>query len=303
MEEQCIKVSFITVNFNGFLHTVNLLDTIFSTPFPFLYEVIVIDNGSKTNEFEALKIKYPEIRGMYQMDNVGFAGGNNLGIALAGGEYFYFLNNDTLLPKGAEHQIPAMIDFFGNHPKAGGLSPKLLFSEPAHLIQFAGSTSLSAITLRNKQLGYKEQDLGQYNTVKEIPYMHGAAMFVPRKVVKECGVLPTCYFLYYEELDWSCIISRQYQLYYFPSAVIYHLESASTGGNSPLKTYYMSRSRMIFALRQRRGWTRWMALVYLTFIATPAALFRYAFKGQRQQMKAAIKGTMSAYKWMLNRKK
>ena len=300
MEQPYIKVSFITVNYNGYRHTLNLLDTIFDTTLSFSYEVIVIDNGSNVNEFETLQIEYPEIRGIYHPENLGFAGGNNLGIDLARGEYLYFLNNDTLLPKEAGNQIEAMIKFCSGHPEVGGLSPKIMYNSLPHLIQFAGSTPLSTITIRNKQIGYQERDSGQYNTIKKIPYLHGAAMFVPKKVVAACGKLPTCYFLYYEELDWSCIISRQYQLYYFPKAVIYHLESATTEKDSPLKAYYMSRNRIIFAFRQRHAWYKWFALAYLTFIATPVAFFKHTCKGQTTQMKAVWKGTTSGYKWILN---
>lgn len=303
MSTAYVDISFITVNYNGIQHTANLLESIFTKNFSFFYEVIVIDNGSNANEFETLQTKYPEIRGTYHPENLGFAGGNNLGIDLARGEYLYFLNNDTLLPKDADNHIEAMIDFCQRHPQVGGLSPKIMYNSPPDLIQFAGSTPLSTITIRNKQIGYQERDIGQYNTIQKIPYMHGAAMFVPKKVVAACEKLPSCYFLYYEELDWSCIISRQYQLYYFPKAVIYHLESATTEKDSPLKAYYMSRNRIIFAFRQRHAWYKWFALAYLTFIATPVAFFKHTCKGQTSQMKAVWKGTTSGYKWILNHNK
>jgi GT2 family glycosyltransferase len=303
MEEKSIKVSFITVNFNGIQHTANLLETIFKQAFEFPFEVIVVDNGSTQNEYDALKMMYPNIKGGYQPHNLGFAGGNNVGINLAKGKYFYFLNNDTLLPNNAGEHLQAMMEFCTNRPEVGGLSPKLIYKEPAGLIQFAGSTPLSRLSIRNKQIGYKMYDQGQFDQIREIPYFHGAAMFVPKAVVDKVGVLPICFFLYYEELDWSCSITKYYKLFYFPEASIVHLESASTGLNSPFKTFYLTRSRLIFAYRQRRGLVRWLALIYLTFVASIISLSRYIVKAQSQHIKSYLKGLFSAYIWILNLKR
>lgn len=297
------KVSFITVNYNGFQHTKNLLQTIFEQPFRFDFEVIVIDNGSKKDEFTELQALYPLIRGAYLSQNLGFAGGNNRGIELASGTYLYFINNDTLLPHDAGTEIESMICFCTSHHHVGGLTPKILYAHPANSIQFAGSTPLTSVTIRNEQIGCHEQDKGQYDEIRQIPYFHGAAMFVPKTVVDQIGGLPTCYFLYYEELDWSCSITEKFNLYYFPQAKIYHLESASTGLNSPFKTYYLSRNRLLFAYRQRKDPQRLLALTYLTFIAFPANICQYLLKLKPQQSWAIIRGIFSAYRWILGLKR
>ncbi|TCV08021.1 hypothetical protein EDC17_10497 [Sphingobacterium alimentarium] len=303
MEEKSIKISFITVNFNGIQHTANLLETIFKQAFEFPFEVIVIDNGSTQNEYDALKTMFPKIKGGYQTQNLGFAGGNNVGINLAKGKYFYFLNNDTLLPANAEKHLKAMMAFCADRPEVGGLSPKLIYKEPEGLIQFAGSTPLSRLSIRNKQIGYKIYDQGQFDQIREIPYFHGAAMFVPKAVVDEVGGLPSHYFLYYEELDWSCSITKYYKLFYFPEASIVHLESVSTGIDSPFKTFYLTRNRLIFAYRQRKGIVRWLALIYLTFVVSIKSLSGYIIKAQNEHIKSYLKGLFSAYIWILNFKR
>lgn len=299
MEFKSHKVSFITVNYNGIKHTDHLLQTIFDQNFNFDFEVIVMDNGSQDNEFVVLQERYPLIKGAYLLENLGFAGGNNRAIEQANGDYLYFINNDTLLPTGAGSQIEAMIDFCVSNPQVGGLSPKIMYGQPENLIQFAGSSPLSSITLRNKQVGYRELDNGQYDQIHQIPYFHGAAMFVPQKVVDQVGGLPTCYFLYYEELDWSCTITKQFELYYFPQAFIYHLESASTGLESPFKTFYLTRNRLLFAYRQRKHAVRLLALCYLTFVAFPINICIYLLKLKGQHCWAMIRGLFSAYSWIL----
>lgn len=293
MSAQYVEVSFITVNYNGIQDTVALLESIFIKNFSFSFEVIVIDNGSKNNEFGLIKKKFPIVGGLYQSDNLGFAGGNNLGIGLAKGKFLYFINNDTLLPPDADRQISSMIDFCRTHSQVGGLSPKIMYDIPSNLIQFAGSTPLSKLTLRNKQIGYKEQDLGQYNTIKEIPYMHGAAMFVPRHVIEHVGQMPDLYFLYYEELDWSCQISAAYKLYYYPDAYIYHKESASTGIDSPLKSFYLTRNRLLFAFRNRTGITRMLSIFYLVTIASPLKMLKFIVRGKWQQVVSIWSGVIS----------
>ncbi|KKX51667.1 hypothetical protein L950_0203430 [Sphingobacterium sp. IITKGP-BTPF85] len=124
-------------------------------------------------------------------------------------------------------------------------------------------------------------------------------MFVPKDVIDQVGVLPECYFLYYEELDWSCTIAKHFELYYFPQAFIYHLESASTGFESPFKTFYLTRNRIIFAYRQRRYALRLLALCYLTFIAFPSNICIYLFKCKLQHCWAMVRGLSSAYSWIL----
>ncbi len=293
------KVSFITVNFNGAPDTMNLLQTIFDNLRNICFEVIVIDNASDTDEFQLIRHSYPLVKGAHLPKNLGFAGGNNKGLEIASGDYLYFINNDTLLPKDAALQIQSMISFCEANPKVGGLSPKILYHTPRNLIQFAGSTPLTPITIRNKQIGHREIDHGQYDQIVQIPYFHGAAMFVPKTVIEQIGNMPTCYFLYYEELDWSNSITKCFQLFYFPAAQIVHLESASTGIGSPLKTYYITRNRIIFAYRQRKNSLRLLALSYLILVAFPMHLCLLLFKLKFKLAAAMVKGVWSACRWLM----
>ncbi|CDT27805.1 hypothetical protein BN1088_530006 [Sphingobacterium sp. PM2-P1-29] len=194
MTLQPYKLSFITVNYNGLEDTRAFLARIDSITFSFSSEVIVIDNGSRQDEYALLKDEFPFITGCYSSANLGFAGGNNIGIRMAQGEFLYFLNNDTLLPLEADSQIMQMLSFFEQHPEAGGITPKIRYMDPPDMIQFAGCTPLTAITLRNKQIGYQEMELGQYEQNSEIPYLHGAAMLIPRHVVQHIGLMPEDFF-------------------------------------------------------------------------------------------------------------
>ena len=94
MHQEC-EVSIITINYNGLKDTCELLDTL-----PLeddSIEVIVVDNASKEDEASAIEQQYPQVKVIRSKENLGFAGGNNLGIKAAKGKYLFFINNDTIL--------------------------------------------------------------------------------------------------------------------------------------------------------------------------------------------------------------
>ena len=264
MRQEC-SLSIITVNYNGLADTCSLLDSI--TPCDSSMEVIVVDNASRNGEANTIEKRYPTVRVVKSEENLGFAGGNNLGINVAQGRYLFLVNNDTVFnPK----ELKWLIESLDHSPKTAIVCPKIRFFHGERMIQFAGYTPLSKITLRNKGIGYAETDNGQYDEAHATPYAHGAAMLVRREAIDDVGMMPECYFLYYEELDWSVMMRRKgYDIWYDPRCTIFHKESQSTGVDSPLKTYYLCRNRLLFAKRN---------VSYPTLVATYAYLVCVAFK-------------------------
>ena len=221
-------------------------------------------------------------------NNLGFAGGNNLGINTAKGKYLFLINNDTIFK---DFNIQALFDRIESSPNIGIVCPKIRFIWGTNPIQFAGYTPLSKITVRNQAIGYGEEDKGQYNTAHPTPYAHGAAMLILRDAIDKVGFMPEDYFLYYEELDWSMMFTRAgYEIWYEPVCTIYHKESQSTGQTSPLRTYYITRNRLLLVKRNWHGINKYLAYCYLTCIVAPRDLFRYAFKGRFDLSKAVCKG-------------
>ena len=279
------ELSIITVNFNGLEDTCALIDSI---PFNDRMEVIVVDNGSKTNEGAIISQRYPYVITIRSEQNLGFAGGNNLGINAARGKYLYLINNDTIF-KGEDFQ--ALIDRLNTSDKIGMVCPKILFAWGNNPIQFAGYTPLSTITMRNRAIGFGEEDKGQYDTPHPTPYAHGAAMMVSRKALERVGILPDCYFLYYEELDWSMMFRRAgYEIWYEPSCTIYHKESRSTGQDSPLRTYYLTRNRLLFVKRNVKGVKKNASYSYLIIIVGLRDMLKHIFKGRTDLLKATYRG-------------
>ncbi len=281
-------ISIITVNYNGLQDTCEMIRSLQCHLPACRYELIVVDNGSKKNEALVLQEYFPQIQAIRSEKNLGFAGGNNLGIKAAKGKYIFLLNNDAFVE---DDHLFFLCETLEKHPEAAAVSPKIKFSTPPRNIQFAGFTPMTSYTLRNRGIGYNEPDLGQYDQLTPTAFLHGAAMMINRKAIEKSGFMPEIYFLYYEEMDWcSRFIRNGFQLYYDPRCVIYHKESSTTGQESPLKTYYLTRNRLLYAWRNRQGCTRIIALLYQFCMANPKNLIVHLLQRRLPQSRAIVRG-------------
>lgn len=284
------EISIITVNFNGLKDTCELIESI-QKHVSLSYELIVVDNASAQNETIRIKEHYPEIICIRNEINLGFSGGNNLGIKIAKGKYILLLNNDTLVK---DDSFRYLVDRLESDPLIAGVSPKIKFADSPDKIQYAGYSALSSVTLRNHPIGFGEKDQEQFNVPTPTPYLHGAAMMLKREIIQQVGLMPEIYFLYYEELDWCTQINNHgYLLYYEPECTIFHKESQSTGQNSPLKIFYLSRNRLLYAFRNRKGILKYLSLAYQFFIAFPKNSLIFILKGQRDLVKSYFSGLYS----------
>ena len=291
------ELSIITINYNGLQDTCELLETL-----PLKderLEVIVVDNASKNDETTLIEQRFPQVTVIRSEKNLGFAGGNNLGIKASHGKYLFFVNNDTVFKreKGivkSEKYASAfqpLIERLESSKKIGAVCPKIRFAWDDNPIQYAGYTPLSSITMRNRSIGFGEPDRGQYDKAHTTPYAHGAAMMVKREVIEKAGLMPECYFLYYEELDWSMMIRRAgYEIWYEPACTIYHKESQATGQNSPLKTYFITRNRLLFNQRNQSRPIRWLTTLYLIGIVAAKDILKYYIKRRPDLASATMKG-------------
>ena len=262
-------------------------------------EVIVVDNASKDDEAIIIEQRYPQVTVIRSKANLGFAGGNNLGIQASHGKYLFFINNDTLF-RGVGHSLTSYLlpltSLLDSSERIGMVCPKIRFAWGNNPIQYAGYTPLSKITMRNRSIGFGEADNGQYDTPHSTPYAHGAAMMVKREVIDKAGLMPECYFLYYEELDWSMMIRRAgYDIWYEPACTVFHKESQTTGQNSPLRTYYITRNRLMFVKRNNPNVTRYLSYLYLIGIVALRDIIKYTLQRRPDLAKATIKGLRDSF--------
>ena len=289
MHQEC-RLSIITINYNGLTDTCALIETI---PFNDDLEVIVVDNASQNQEADIISKRFPQVKVIKSDKNLGFAGGNNLGIKTAQGKYLFFINNDTIFK---DFNVQSLIDRLESSPAIGVVCPKIRFAWGNNPIQFTGYTPLSKITVRNQSIGFSEEDKGQYDAPHPTPYAHGAAMLIKREAIEKTGLMPECFFLYYEELDWSMMFTRAgYQIWYEPKCTIYHKESQSTGQNSPLRTYYIVRNRLLLVKRNWKGCTKYLTYMYLIGAVGVRDILKFAIVGKWDLLKATINGLRDFY--------
>ena len=273
-------VSIITVNFNQPGVTEELLRSVFSLNTYSNVEMIVVDNGSTVNPVPHWKEKYPSVHFIRSEKNTGFAGGNNMGLRCAKGDYFFLINNDTEVTENLIGNLASILD---KHPHVGMISPKILY-HPSAILQYAGYTPLDYITARNKCIGQFETDRGQYDRmIGKTAYAHGAAMMVRREAIAKAGLMEENFFLYYEELDWCERIKKEgFEIWINPQAVIYHKESTTVGKRSSLKEYYMNRNRILMVRKHAPPFIYPVFMLYFICAVVPVKIARYLKANQSQ---------------------
>ncbi len=293
-------VSIITVNYNQVAATCALLDSIRRQDYRAV-ELIVVDNGSRENPEQVFASRYPEVKFIRSERNLGFAGGNNLGLEAATGDYYFFVNNDAELTNGC---ISRLLNLFQKQPRLGMASPLICYhpgrKRPVDFIQYAGMTPIHPLTARNRTLGQGDPNQGQFSEATPTAYAHGAAMMVPRAVVERAGTMEAGFFLYYEELDWGERIRRAgYEIWVEPHARVYHRESLTMEPLGALKTYYLTRNRVWFMRRNFQGPGLWVFYAFLWTVALPKNLLAYARRREWESLQAFWRGVL----WNFGRKK
>lgn len=218
---------------------------------------IVVDNGSKE------KFRDDEVIIITNKQNLGFSGGNNVGISYAldhNADYILLLNNDTLVDENLVDELVSCID---SDPAIGIAVPKIYFAkgyefhkeryknnELGKVIWYAGG-GVDWKNVIGFHRGVDEVDHGQYERREITEFATGCCMLVKREVIKKIGMLDERYFLYYEDSDFSQrVIKAGYKIMYTPKAFLWHKNAGSAGGSgSALQDYYISRNRMLFGMR------------------------------------------------------
>jgi len=283
--------SIISVNFNQPLVTIAFLDSIRMNAANENLEVILVDNGSREDHQLEFEKSYPGLIYIRSEKNLGFAGGNNLGVHVAKGDFLLFLNNDTEITSGLITELSSELN---NNQEIGLISPLILYYDAPEIIQYAGFTGMNYITGRNASISSMDVNKGQYNDISsETGYCHGAAMMCRRKDLDTIGLMEEQFFLYYEELDWCEKFKRAGKKIWFTGrTTIYHKESMSVGKESSIKTYFMTRNRMLF-IRRNTGLVNTVIFsLFFILIACPKQVLIYVKKGRYDLIKWVVKGVL-----------
>lgn len=224
-------------------------------------QTIVVNNNSQEN-LQDLGRKFSEAVFIKTGQNLGFAGGNNVGIRKAledGADAIFIVNNDTILDKNLLVQLAGAADLNG---KTGVLGPKIYFapgyefhkekykpSDRGKVFWYAGGIIDWQNVLASHR-GVDEVDRGQYDERIEADFVSGCAMFVKREVFDRIGLLDERYFLYWEDADFCQRASKAgFKVVYTPKAKLWHANAASSVVGGPLQDYYLTRNRLLFGMK------------------------------------------------------
>jgi GT2 family glycosyltransferase len=281
-------VSIITLNWNTTAVTCEFLSSIKQHNTYKNIEVIIVDNASNTDPTAAFVSVYPAAKIIRNTKNLGFSAGNNMGIKEATGEFLFVVNNDTEV---TPHLIESLLNVFKTHADAGIVCPKFHYYFNKGVIEYAGYKRVNIFTGRNGMIGNGEQDKGQYDRLSKTNYAHGGAMMVSKNAIEKVGLLPELFFLYYEELDWSVNFRKKgFTIYFQPEALIYHKESMTTGKTNPLKTFYLTRNRILFMRRNMPIHGFSVFVVYFILFTIPKNSLTFLLKRQTNHLKSFWRG-------------
>jgi len=236
------KVSVILLNYNGDDDTIACVDSLRNVTYD-NYEVIVVDNASKTQDTLGKRLP-PEVIYIKSTDNLGFSGGNNLGIDYAvshDSEFVLLLNNDTIVESDF---INMLIETAKSIPEIGIITGKILYySKPDYIWYAGGYMNLNRSRIHHLHIRRKN-DFEDNTTC--VSFATGCLMMIPVSVVKEIGTLNDIFFMYSEDAEYCTrVLGANYKIVYEPKAKIYHKVSASSGGaDSKLSQYYRVRNEM-----------------------------------------------------------
>lgn len=296
MIEKKSPVIIIVLTWNNFEDTAECLQSLQEIDYP-NYHVVLVDNGSVDDSLKKIRSLYPEVTIIEINKNLGYAGGNNVGIQYAiseRAEYILLLNNDVIVNK---YLVSEFIRVSERYPAAGILGGTNYYYEKRNMIQFSGGIidwkRGNIIDVTRHKI-----DKGQFKQVREVDTVAGSCLFIPTQIIKKIGLLNERYFLNFEETDWCCRVKRAgYKVYSCSAAKVWHKVSVSgkkrEDGINILK-YYSIRNKFLFLIRNSPKFFLLSSLQYHTIMTTFQVL-QLIIKGKLKEAKLLIFGLRDGF--------
>lgn len=220
------------------------------------YKIILVDNGSMEGSSDVIREKYNDIVLIKNMENLGYAEGNNVGIRFAlskGADYIWLLNNDTVVDQNA---LGTMVDVGEKLSECGILGSKIYYFDQPEIIWFAGATINWRKAVSN-HIGQNQKDHAKYDSIKEVERVTGCSMLIKRDVCERIGLMDEKLFLYAEELDW-CVRAKKagYKILYIPDSKVYHKISLSTGDNYGVIFNYFNTRNFLYVIQKNMSFPK-----------------------------------------------
>lgn len=243
------KIAIIILNWNGLKDTIACIDSVSAIDYPH-FEITLVDNGSTDDSISVIQGRFPHVHCIPLESNLGFAGGNNVGIEYAlksGFDLILLLNNDTVVAPDLLHRF---VEGFAREPQAGILGARIYLFDAKDTLDHLGGMWMKR-EAKMHLIGFREKDPSPLpDALIPLDYVCGACMIIKRSVFESIGMLEPRYFLYWEENDF-CLRAKRAGFLCFssPEARIWHKVSASVVGGRPHATYFIWRGRLLWIAR------------------------------------------------------
>jgi GT2 family glycosyltransferase len=231
--------------------------------------IIVGDNASTDNSVAWLQQEYPQIHVIENDKNYGFAGGYNRILAQVDAEYFVLLNSDVEV---TPNWIEPVIQLLEANPDAAAAQPKILSYADKSSFEYAGAAGgyidfLGYPFCRGRIFDTIEKDYGQYEQATEIFWASGAAFFVKRDAWLQAGGFDASLFAHMEEVDLCWRLKRLgKQIWYCPTASVYHVGGGTLAAESPYKTFLNFRNNLLMLYKNLSKSKRFYIIVLRFFL-------------------------------------
>jgi GT2 family glycosyltransferase len=262
--------------------------------------IFLVDNGSTDGSPEHVRSAWPSVSVLQTGANLGFAGGNNVGIRAAlaaGADAILLLNNDAQLLPGALQYLGAALERGG--PGVSAAAPKILYRSTPDVIWAAGGRFdwWRGVAIDR---GFNERDAGQYDRPEDVQSATACCLLVRSQAFREVGLLDEAYFMYFEDADFSARLGSVGQrVAYEPEARVLHDVFGSSGGTpdrpSPLALYYSTRNRSLFITRHAPNAFRRLIAHGFTIASRMVRLLQALVGGRRADAAAIGQGLRDGY--------
>ena len=227
----------IVLNWNGPDDTIECVESCLKIDYE-PYQIVIVDNHSSDSSVETFRRRFPSLPLIANEENVGYAGGNNIGIKYAinhGADFVLILNNDVVVEPSVLSKLVEGVNAF---PHATMAAPKVLYYDARNVVNSMG-TSMDWFKLRPHLGECNQVDHGQYVNIVKKDILVGCALMIRCDVPDKIGFMDENFFLLHEEADW-CLRNLRlgYENIVVPGAVVYHKGSKTIRNFSEMTHYY-----------------------------------------------------------------
>lgn len=279
----------IVLNWNGKKIIKKCLDSLFKISHAKI-TIIIVDNNSLDGSIEFIKKYYPNITIIRNNNNLGWAGGNNVGIDYAlrhKAKSIMLLNNDVIVDRKS---IEILYKKLCSKKEIGIVGPITYWYGKKKIIADAGG-----IIKKNRFFGINraagENDIGQYGNDQVVDFISGSVMLVKTEVFKKIGFFDERFFLYYEDADF-CIRAKKanYLSIFVPQAIVFHKFAGTVGLGSPLHNYYTTRNHYLFVEKEAP-----LTVKLHEWLRTPKTFYEFLGSKDDRKRKYSILGIRDYY--------